>query len=61
MFSVFESLQLSSYTRGYDVGVGSGGGGEGMEYGDFGVSNQLCIGHEMEEGLEHFDLGVSEQ
>ena len=43
------------------MGVGSGGGGEGMEYGDFGVSNQLCIGHEMEEGLEHFDLGVSEQ
>ena len=44
MFSVFESLQRSSYTWGYDVGVvGGGGGGEG-EYGDLGVSKQLFMG-----------------
>ena len=43
MFSVFQSLQLSSYTWGYDVGVG-GGGGWGVEYCDLGVSKQLCMG-----------------
>ena len=44
MFSVFESLQRSSYTWGYDVGVVGGGRGGEVEYCDLGVSKQLFMG-----------------